>query len=61
MQSLEAQGYRIVRFWNHDVLGNVEGVLQTILGGLRTDPHPNQLQNVRGTFGLMLPQAGEGA
>ncbi len=27
---LEARGYRVVRFWNNDVLGNTEGVLQTI-------------------------------
>ncbi|MGB8274680.1 MAG: endonuclease domain-containing protein [Alphaproteobacteria bacterium] len=27
---LESEGYRVFRFWNHEVLGNVEGVLQTI-------------------------------
>ena len=27
---LESQGYRVVRFWNNDVLGNMDGVLQTI-------------------------------
>ena len=25
---LERDGYRVVRFWNSDVLGNVEGVLE---------------------------------
>jgi very-short-patch-repair endonuclease len=25
---LEAQGYRVLRFWNNEVLGNVDGVLQ---------------------------------
>lgn len=24
------EGYRVIRFWNHDVLGNAEGVLATI-------------------------------
>ncbi len=24
---LEAEGYRVLRFWNHEVLGNVEGVI----------------------------------
>jgi very-short-patch-repair endonuclease len=24
------EGYRVLRFWNNDVLGNLEGVLVTI-------------------------------
>jgi very-short-patch-repair endonuclease len=28
---LEESGYHVMRFWNHDVLGNVEGVLQAVL------------------------------
>jgi very-short-patch-repair endonuclease len=28
--ALEARGYRVLRVWNNDVLGNLEGVLQTI-------------------------------
>ena len=27
---LEEQGYRVLRFWNHEVLKNAEGVLQVI-------------------------------
>ena len=27
---LEARGYRVVRFWNHDVLGNTDGVVEAI-------------------------------
>ena len=27
---IEAHGYRILRFWNHDVLANTEGVLESI-------------------------------
>jgi len=27
---LMAEGYRILRFWNNDVLGNLPGVLETI-------------------------------
>jgi very-short-patch-repair endonuclease len=37
---LEARGYRIVRFWNNDVLANTEGVLGKILDALRADPPP---------------------
>jgi very-short-patch-repair endonuclease len=32
---LVAEGYRILRFWNNDVLGNLEGVLITIQTALR--------------------------
>ena len=28
---LEQQGFRVLRFWNNDVLGNTEGVLEEIL------------------------------
>jgi very-short-patch-repair endonuclease len=28
---LREQGYRTLRFWNHEVLANVEGVLETIM------------------------------
>jgi very-short-patch-repair endonuclease len=27
---IEAQGYRVLRFWNNDVLSNIEGVLEVI-------------------------------
>ncbi|MEC3949824.1 endonuclease domain-containing protein [Sphingobium sp. HWE2-09] len=27
---IEAHGYHLIRFWNHDVLSNMEGVLETI-------------------------------
>jgi very-short-patch-repair endonuclease len=32
---LEARGYRVIRFWNNEALGNTDGVLQTILVALR--------------------------
>ena len=32
---LESQGFRILRFWNNDVLGNPEGVIETIRAALR--------------------------
>jgi very-short-patch-repair endonuclease len=32
---LIAEGYRVLRFWNNDVLGNLEGVLVTIQAELR--------------------------
>ncbi|MCW5751814.1 MAG: endonuclease domain-containing protein [Alphaproteobacteria bacterium] len=32
---LEARGYRVLRFWNNDVLENMEGVLVRILAALQ--------------------------
>ena len=48
--ALNAQGYRVIRFWNNDVNGNLEGVLRVILDACQQAPHPGP-----------LPQAGEGA
>ncbi|MEQ6333079.1 endonuclease domain-containing protein [Sphingobium sp. MK2] len=27
---IDAHGYRVIRFWNHDVLANIDGVLESI-------------------------------
>jgi very-short-patch-repair endonuclease len=43
---LGEQGWRVLRFWNNDVLSNLDGVLQQLTAALC--PHPNP-----------LPQAGE--
>ena len=32
---IEAHGYRVIRFWNNDVLENMDGVLEEILRELR--------------------------
>ncbi|MEA2998769.1 MAG: hypothetical protein QOK17_602 [Sphingomonadales bacterium] len=42
---LREQGFRILRFWNNDVLTNLDGVLQVILDALggpkeEENPHP---------------------
>ena len=37
---LEAQSYRVIRFWNNEVWSNTDGVLQTIAGYL--SPSPSQ-------------------
>ena len=31
---LSTKGYAVLRFWNHDVLANMEGVLETIVAAL---------------------------
>lgn len=33
---LEAKGYKVLRFWNNEVLGNLEGVLTVILEACRS-------------------------
>ncbi|HVR97904.1 MAG TPA: DUF559 domain-containing protein [Thermoanaerobaculia bacterium] len=35
-QWLQGEGYMVLRFWNHEVLGNVEGVLERVLEMLRS-------------------------
>jgi very-short-patch-repair endonuclease len=37
---LNARGYRVLRFWNNDVLRNVEGVMEVIVGAVRGGPPP---------------------
>ncbi len=38
---IEAAGYRILRFWNNDVLGNLDGVLNEIQCALTPTPDPS--------------------
>jgi very-short-patch-repair endonuclease len=40
---LEREGYRVLRFWNNDVLSNLEGVhtvISAALGGISPPPNP---------------------
>jgi very-short-patch-repair endonuclease len=38
---LAGHGYRVIRFWNNEVLGNLDGVLETIQRALEAPPpHP---------------------
>jgi very-short-patch-repair endonuclease len=49
-RSLARTGFRVIRFWNDEVLQRTEAVLESILEALiQACPHPNP-----------LPQAGEG-
>jgi len=47
---LEAQGWRVLRFWNNDVLSNVDGVIAVIMAAVerestveRASTHPQPL------------------
>src|SRR5207245_3607148 len=51
---LEALGYRVLRFWNNDALGNTDGVLQRIaqaLAAARPPPPPPPPQGGAGGGG----------
>ena len=37
---LEGRGYRVLRFWNNDVLANTDGVIETIRAALAGYPPP---------------------
>jgi very-short-patch-repair endonuclease len=47
---LKEQGFHVVRFWNNDILANIDGVGETVLGAIENiaaqtcgDPTPNPL------------------
>ena len=38
---IEAEGYRVIRFWNNEVIGNPDGVYSAIVAALHAvHPHP---------------------
>ncbi|MGA9868955.1 MAG: DUF559 domain-containing protein [Acetobacteraceae bacterium] len=42
---LAAHGYRVIRFWNNEVIGNLDGVLRRVLDELASlPPHPDPLR-----------------
>ncbi|WP_249258616.1 MULTISPECIES: endonuclease domain-containing protein [Sphingobium] len=51
---LQGEGYQVIRFWNHDVMQNVEGVLAAIAAAFT--PHPP----VAGATGPSLSHKGRG-
>jgi very-short-patch-repair endonuclease len=38
---LESEGYRVLRFWNNEVLANIDGVLEVIQSACLTTPTPS--------------------
>ena len=51
---LESKGYRVLRFWNNDILNNLDGVAQVIAAAIST-PHP-----ARAAHESPAPTRGEG-
>jgi very-short-patch-repair endonuclease len=36
-KDLELRGYQVLRFWNHDVMNNIDGVLSVIWNALKDE------------------------
>ncbi len=51
-----SQGFKVVRFWNNDVLENIDGVLDRLVASL--PPHPSHA--VRGPLPSPAASGGEG-
>ena len=47
-QWLEAEGYRVLRFWDNEVLTNVEGVASVIQQALGVTDHPHLSSPLKG-------------
>ncbi|MBI2235322.1 MAG: aminotransferase class V-fold PLP-dependent enzyme, partial [Micavibrio aeruginosavorus] len=61
---LESKGYKVIRFWNNEVLGNIEGVVETIMREIETLPPLSPLPQAGGgriqTSPLPIQQGQEG-
>ena len=55
---LETQGYRVIRFWNNEVLDNIDGVVAVIARTLENMPSPDPSRQRKGS--LWSPAASSG-
>ena len=39
---LESQGYQVIRFWNHQVMNDIEGVIRAIIVAMETELHSQE-------------------
>jgi very-short-patch-repair endonuclease len=46
---LEAEGYRVVRFWNNEIISNIDGVMEVIYAAIHgaPDAEPTHLKHER--------------
>ncbi len=59
---LEARGYRVLRFWNNDVMVNIEGVMEVIGRALASDPlTPGPSPKGEGSIAVAPGSSPEGA
>ena len=45
---LEAEGFKVIRFWNNDVTTKIEGVMETIGNALGLEFHPLPASPIKG-------------
>lgn len=60
---LKSQGFEVVRFWNNDVLGNLDGVFEILnerLNSPTPPPHPGPQRLPGGAYSAHVKNAGEG-
>ncbi len=59
---LSGQGFMVLRFWNNEVMQQLEGVLEQIRLALSPGPSPTSGRGKQGKCGFIspLPPAGEG-
>jgi very-short-patch-repair endonuclease len=55
---LEALGFHVCRFWNHEVVENLDGVLKTIHAHLQPSPSPSPSHAPDGARAPPSPPAG---
>jgi very-short-patch-repair endonuclease len=52
---LESEGYRVLRFWNNEVLGNIDGVLEMIQSAILATPTPTPPHKGEGKVSARRP------
>ena len=58
---LNGEGYRVIRFWNNDVLMNAEGVLMLIEKALAAKHESHGSQTRAAPHPILLPQGEKGS
>ena len=56
---MQANGYRVLRFWNNDVMQNIDGVMQVIAEAISASasPTPDPSPPLRGGRGNRAAEA----
>jgi very-short-patch-repair endonuclease len=44
---LEKEGYRVVRYWNNEVMSNIDGVMESLMLTLSRSVHPTPSRSAR--------------
>ncbi|QNA84244.1 DUF559 domain-containing protein [Sphingomonas sp. So64.6b] len=56
---IESHGFRVIRFWNNDVMESIEGVVAKIEQALADRPSPNPSREREGSFGARSTIVGD--